>query len=183
MTNERVTLGDEIPDDALRDTVAQVATGRVTPEQAWLNLQSRRAAHPRPDFETQFEDLVPYLTRTTRHGSSYPYDTAGLGWRRSAVLADDFREAGLQADREAGLASSPAAFQASGDVIGEGSVPGWAELAEVFLFHKSYFPVLTDPDLEAELKNYRASVARAQMSVADYRREERRLLDEDQERS
>jgi len=179
MANESVTLGEEIPDNALRDVVSQVASGRVTPEQAWVNLQSRRAARPRPAFEDQFEDLLPNLSRESRHGSQYPYDTAGMGWRRSAVLADDLREAGLRADRDAGLTPSPAAFRASGTVIGEQPIPGWAELAEVFLFHKSYFPVLKDPDLDAELKNYAASVARGELSIAEYRVEERRLLDAD----
>ena len=58
-------------------------------------------------------------------------------------------------------------------------IPGWAELAEVYLFHKSYFPVLNNPDLDAELKNYRDLVSRAELSIADYRVEERRLLDAD----
>jgi hypothetical protein len=179
MASERVTLGEEIPDDALRDVVHQVASGRVTPEQGWLNLQGRRAAKPRPAFETQFEDLLPYLSLEERHGSRYPYDTAGMGWRRAAVVADDLREAGLRADREAGLAPSPAAFRASGNVMGEERYPGWAELAEVYLFHSSYFPVLNDPDLDTELKNFRAAVARGELRIADYRREERRLLDLD----
>jgi len=38
MTRDHVPVGDEIPDDALRDVVAQVASGRVTPKQAWVNL-------------------------------------------------------------------------------------------------------------------------------------------------
>ena len=179
MPSEHVTPGEEIPDDALRDVVAQVASGRVTPEQAWLNLQSRRAARARPDFEDQFADILQFLTLENRHGSRYPYDTAGMGWSRSGVLADDLREAGLRADREAGLAPSPAAFRASGQVIGEEALPGWKELAEVFLFHKSFFPVLKDADLDAELQNYRAAVARGELRIADYRRHERRLLDAD----
>lgn len=179
MTVEHVTLGEEIPDDALRDVVAQVASGRVTPEQAWVNLQGRRAARPRPEFEAQFEDLLPFLSREPRHGSREPYDSAGMGWRRSAVLADDLRESGLRAAREAGLAPSPAAFRASGEVVGASEVPGWRETAEVYLFHSSYFPVLTDPDLDAELTNYRAAVARGELSIADYRAQERRLLDAD----
>ena len=131
------------------------------------------------DLEGQIAEWRAYMHR---HRELHHTDVEELeDHLRSRIT--DLTEAGLQADRDAGLAASPAAFQASGDVIGERSVPGWAELAEVFLFHKSYFPVLTDPDLESELKNYRASVARAQMSIADYRREERRLLDEDQERS
>jgi hypothetical protein len=179
MATDRVTLGEEIPDDALRDVVSQVASGRVTPEQAWVNLQSRRSAKPRPDFEDQFVDLLPFLSAKSHHGSRYPYDTAGMGWRRSAVIADDLRAAGVQADLEAGLTPSPAGFRASGQVMGETDVPGWDALAEVYLFHKSYFPVLTDPDLDAELQNYRASVARAEISIADYRQHERRLLDQD----
>ena len=181
MTTETVTLGDEIPDDALRDVVAQVASGRVTPEQAWVNLQSRRSTRFRPDFEDQFADLLPHLTRGERHGSRYPYDNAGMGWRRSAVLANDLREAGLRADRDAGLASTPAAFRASGEVVGEEKLPGWSELAEVFLFHNSFFPVLNDADRDAELKNHRASVARGELSIADYRVQERRLLDADKD--
>lgn len=179
MTTETVTLGEEVPDDALRDVVAQVASGRVTPEQAWVNLQGRRAARPRPHFEDQFADLLQFLSLENRHGSRYPFDTAGMGWRRSAVLADDLREAGLSADRAAGLAPSPAAFRASGSMVGEEELPGWAELAEVYLFHKSYFPVLNNPDLDAELKNHRESVARGELSIANYRLEERRLLDAD----
>jgi len=179
MTTETVSLGEEIPDDALRDVVAQVASGRVTPEQGWVNLQVRRSARSRPDFEDQFADLLPNLAREARHGSRYPYDNAGMGWRRSGVIADDMREAGMRADRDAGLAPTPAAFRASGEVFGETSLPGWSELVEVYLFHGSYFPVLTDPDLDAELKNYRASVARGELRIADYRREERRLLDAD----
>lgn len=179
MTTENVTLGEEIPDDALRDTVAQVASGRVPPEQAWINLQGRRAARPRPAFDDQFADLLPYLSRDPRQESGEPYDNAGLGWRRSAVLADDFREAGLRADREAGLAASPAAFRASGLVVGEEDLPGWNELVEVYQFHKSYFPVLNDSDLDAELKNYRTAVVRGELRIADYRVHERRLLDAD----
>jgi len=181
MTTEHVTPGDEIPDDALRETVAQVASGRVTPEQAWVNLQSRRAAKPRPDFEDQFSDLLPYLSSLNRRGSRYPYDTAGMGWRRSAVIADDLHNTGVRADIEMGVQPSPAGFQASADVMGTTDVPGWQELAEVFLFHSSYFPVLNDPDRDAELQNYRASVARGELSIADYRLEERRLLDADKQ--
>jgi hypothetical protein len=179
MPTEHVTVGDEIPDDALRDVVAQVASGRVTPEQAWVNLQSRRAAKPRPDFEDQFVDLLPYLTATSHHGSKYPYDTAGMGWRRSAVIADDLRATGVTADLEAGLTPSPAGFRATGEVMGDTYVAGWDELAEVYLFHKSYFPVLSDPDLDAELQNYRSAVARGELRIADYRVQERRLLDAD----
>lgn len=179
MTTENVTLGAELPDDALRDVVSQVASGRVTPEQGWVNLQGRRAARPRPEFEDQFADLLPYLTAEGHHGSRYPYDTGGLGWRRSAVLAEDLRESGARADREAGLAPSPAAFRASAEMVGEEALPGWTELAEVYLFHKSFFPVLTDPDLDAELANYRSAVARGELRIADYRVEERRLLDAD----
>lgn len=179
MTTGSVTLGEEIPDDALREVVSQVASGRVTPEQAWLNLQSRRSAKERPDFEEQFADLLPYLSIGSHHGSRLPYDTAGMGWRRSTVLADDLREASLRADREAGVAPTPAAFQASGRVIGEAESQAWSQLAEVFLFYSSFFPELTDPDLDAELKNYRAAVARAELRIADYRRHERRLLDAD----
>ena len=179
MTTETVTLGEEVPDDALRDVVAQVASGRVTPEQAWINLQSRRSARARPEFDDQFADLLPNLSGEGRHGSRFPYDNGGMGWRRSAVLADDLREAGLQADRDAGLKPSPAAFRASGAVFREEELPGWAELAEVYLFHKSYFPVLNNPDLDAELKNYRDLVSRAELTIADYRVEERRLLDAD----
>jgi hypothetical protein len=179
MPSEHVTLGDEIPDDALRDVVAQVASGRVTPEQGWVNLQSRRSAKTRPDFEDQFVDLLPYLTAKSHHGAKFPYDTAGMGWRRSAVIADDMRATGVSADLEAGLTPSPAGFRATGEVMGETKVAGWDELAAVYLFHKSYFPVLNDPDLEAELANYRAAVARAELSIADYRVQERRLLDAD----
>jgi len=63
--------------------------------------------------------------------------------------------------------------------MGETYLPGRDELAEVYLFHKSYFPVLADTDLEAELANYRSAVARAEMRIADYRVEERRLLGQD----
>jgi len=185
MANTYVTEGDEIPDDALRDVVAQVASGRVTPEQAWVNLQSRRAARPRPEFEVQFADLVPYLSSEPRHGSRYPYDSAGMGWRRSAVIADDLHSAGLHADLEAGLQPSPAGFRAAGDVMGEvmgtAQVPGWNELAEVFLFHSSHFPVLDDPDLQAELANYRAAVARGELRIAEYYAHERRLLKADRD--
>jgi len=174
-------MGEEVPDDALREVVAQVASGRVTPEQAWLNLQSRRAARPRPAFEDQFADVLPYLSNERPHGSTYPYDSAGMGWRRSAVLADDLRNAGLRADLGAGLAPSPAAFIASGKVVGEVAVPGWRELAEVFVFHQGHFPVLNDPDLQAELMGYVRAVARAEMRVADYRQEERRLLAADRD--
>lgn len=179
MPTEHITLGDEIPDDALRDVVSQVGSGRVTPEQAWVNLQSRRAAKSRPDFEDQFVDLLPYLTAKSHHGSKYPYDTAGMGWRRSSVIADDMRATGVHADLDAGLTPSPAGFRATGEVMGETHIPGWEELAEVFLFHKSYFPVLTDPDLDAELQNYRSAVARGELRIADYRQQERRLLDAD----
>lgn len=179
MTTETVTLGEEIPDDALRDVVSQVASGRVIPEQAWINLQSRRSSRARPEFEDQFADLLPHLSRESHHGSRYPYDNGGMGWRRSAVLANDLREAGLSADREAGIAPTPAAFRASGAMFVEADLPGWSELAEVYLFHKSYFPVLNNPDLDAELNNHRAAVARGELRIADYRREERRLLDAD----
>ena len=179
MSTETVTLGEEVPDDALRDVISQVASGRVTPEQAWVNLQGRRSSRARPDFEEQFADLLPYLTADGYHGSRYPYDTAGLGWRRSAVLADDMRATGARADREAGLAPTPAAFRASAQVVGEEVLPGWTELAEVYLFHGSFFPVLDDPDLNAELANYRAAVVRGELRIADYRLEERRLLEAD----
>jgi hypothetical protein len=181
MRSDRVTLGEEIPDDDLRASVAQVATGGVTPEQAWINLQSRRAARPRPDFEAQFADLVPYLSPEPRHGSRYPYDSAGMGWTRSAVLADDLHSAGLQADLAAGLQPSPAGYRASGDVLGATTVPGWKELAEVFLFHSSHFPVLDDPDKNAELTNYRSAVTRGELRLADYYAHERRLLKADKE--
>jgi len=179
MASEHVTLGEEIPDDALREAVAQVASGRVTPEQAWLNLKSRRAAKPRPEFDDQFADLLPYLSRDARHGSRYPYDNAGMGWRRSDVIADDLHAAGLRADIDSGLQPTPAGFQAVGAITDARDVPGWSALAEVFLFHGSYFPVLNDPDLDAELKNYLAAVSRAEISIADYRRQERRLLELD----
>ena len=179
MASEHVTLGEEIPDDALREVVSQVASGRVTPEQGWVNLHSRRAVKPRPAFEDQFEDLLPYLSNAPRHGSKYPYDNAGMGWRRSDVIADDLHAAGLRADIESGLQPTPAGFQAVGAITDAPQVPGWTELAEVFLFHGSYFPVLNDPDLDAELKNYLAAVSRAEISIADYRRHERRLLEMD----
>ncbi|MGC4174707.1 hypothetical protein [Demequina sp.] len=179
MAREHVSVGEEIPDDALRDVVSQVASGRVTPEQGWVNLQSRRAAKARPDFEDQFVDLLPFLTAKSHHGAKYPYDTAGMGWRRSAVIADDMRATGVEADLGAGLTPSPAGFRATGEVMGETHVPGWDDLAEVYLFHKSFFPVLSDPDLEAELQNYRAAVARGELRIAEYRRQERRLLEAD----
>jgi len=185
MASDHVTVGDEIPDDALREVVSQVASGRVTPEQAWVNLQSRRAARPRPDFETQFVDLLPFLSGAPRHGSRYPYDSAGMGWRRSAVIADDLHSAGVHADLEAGLQPSPAAFRASGEMMGQvmgaAEVPGWKELAEVYLFHGSHFPVLGDPDLQAELANYRAAVARGELRIAEYYAHERRLLKADRD--
>ena len=50
MASEHVTLGEEVSDDALRDVVGAVTSGRVTPEQGWVNSQGRRAAKPRPRF-------------------------------------------------------------------------------------------------------------------------------------
>jgi len=96
-----------------------------------------------------------------------------MGRLRSAVIADDLHNAGLQADLEAGLQPSPAAFRASGEVRGVTDVPGWKEFAKVFLFNGSHFPMLDDPDLQAEFANDRASVARGELRIAEYYEHER----------
>jgi hypothetical protein len=176
MNGRGVTLGEEVPDDVLRATLAAVASGSITPERARHELEGIRRARPAPSFAEQFSDVIRRFSPMSPNAGEI-YTCGGLGYRRHNVIETLTAIRALDSgDRTAGDLVAEVVARAK---RGERSVgpPGWSEMAGVYLYFDSHQRAYHDPRAVALQQLWWRELDCGEISVAEHVRRERDLAE------